>query len=307
MKNIDVLLIGTPNVDIVSGKYDNFPNPGEEIRVSNIDICLGGGTGITAIGLAKLNLKPFILCSIKKDFFGKFVLDELNKEGVETLIKDSSNDTGITIALDAHKDRRFITFDGSVYDTSLSDVSEKLFINTKHVHLTNFRGIRDYDLYMNFIEKAKSYDISVSLDVGWDDSGLWDKCVLDIAKELDMFFINETEIKHYLRKDTIEECFRYLLNSKINAVVKLGHNGSAFIKDFKITRVSTIKVNAVDSTGAGDSFNAGFIYGYLNKMEIKKCLQIANICGALSVEGYGGYSKFPNLDTVNENLKKYYN
>ncbi len=306
MKDIDVLLIGTPNIDIISGRYEKLPRPGEEIRVENIEVCLGGGNAITAIGLARLKLKPLILCKIKKDFFGEFILKELQREGVEVIADNSSNNTGITIALDCHKDRRFITYDGSVLDTSLDDVSDSLLKRTKHIHLTNFRGKKDYDLYSSFIERAKSFDITISLDVGWDDLGLWDMCVLDLARKIDIFFANKTEIMHYLKEDDIEKCFQYLMKNKINGIIKLGEEGAVSIKDGNINKIYSFNICAADSTGAGDSFNAGFIYAYLNNMDLKRSLQIANTCGALSVEGYGGYSKFPSPNTLNENLKKHY-
>jgi sugar/nucleoside kinase (ribokinase family) len=125
MKDIDVLMIGSPNIDLIVGDYAHFPSPGEEIRVPSMDICCGGGVAITAIGLARLGIRPLLLAAMNEDPFARFIRSEIEKEGVQMIVMPSSVPTGITIALDVSVDRRFITYDGSVYLLSPKDVDDE--------------------------------------------------------------------------------------------------------------------------------------------------------------------------------------
>jgi sugar/nucleoside kinase (ribokinase family) len=294
MKDIDVLMIGSPNIDLIVGDYAHFPSPGEEIRVPSMDICCGGGVAITAIGLARLGIRPLLLAAMNEDPFARFIRSEIEKEGVQMIVMPSSVPTGITIALDVSVDRRFITYDGSVYLLSPKDVDDERLARCRHIHLTNFRGAKDFEEYMRFVERAHRADASVSMDVGWDESGAWDGCVLELSKVVDIFFANDAELMHYARQDDLECALKHLLDIGANAVIKLGARGAVSLMGGTIERSAPYSAQAVDTTGAGDSFDAGYLYAYLRGMPPKERLRVANLCGALSVEGRGGYSNMPS-------------
>lgn len=304
MKDIDVIMAGTPNIDLIVSPYAKFPNPGEEIRVDNIFMQCGGGIAITAIALAKLGVKTLMYGTHHKDLFGDFILKELDKYGVLTKFESANISTGITIALDVDKDRRFITYDGCVNDISPKDIPKDLIKRSKHVHLTNYKGRSVLDEYLSFIDEMHSLDITVSMDVGWDDAGEWDQCIFEITKKLDIFFINDKELMKYTRCDNITDSAKKISKACNHVAIKMGSKGSMLLLNGDVFELKADKVKALDTTGAGDSFNAGYIYGFLNNCSPLKSIKIANVCGSMSVQGYGGYINLPTLEQLEQLLKK---
>ncbi|ADL06710.1 carbohydrate kinase family protein [Lacrimispora saccharolytica] len=303
MKEIDVLIAGTPNIDLIVPPYDALPGPGEEIRVDNIYVLCGGGVAITSIGLSKLGMKTMIYGAVHHDLFGEFILQEMQKYGVKVKTRRSEKSTGISIALDVDKDRRFITYDGCVNEVTPKDIPKGLLEKTRHTHLTNYRGRIDLEEYLQFIEDAHGAGATVSMDVGWDDTGCWDECLFEITKKLDVFFINDKELMEYTRASTLDAGIEKLSGYCSHAAIKMGARGSRLLKDGESVYGRAYCVNSLDTTGAGDSFNAGYLYGFLNGLSPEECLKAANFCGASSVQGYGGYVNVPNLKQLKEELK----
>ncbi|WP_313583929.1 carbohydrate kinase family protein, partial [Lacrimispora sp.] len=152
MKEIDVLIAGTPNIDLIVSPYDALPGPGEEIRVDNMYVQCGGGVAITAIGLSKLGMKTMIYGAVHNDLFGEFILQEMRKYEVEMKTRLSEKSTGLSIALDVDKDRRFITYDGCVNEVMPKDIPKDLLEKTRHIHLTNYRGRIDLEDICNLLK-----------------------------------------------------------------------------------------------------------------------------------------------------------
>ncbi|GLC78570.1 carbohydrate kinase family protein [Lacrimispora brassicae] len=303
MKEIDVLIAGTPNIDLIVPPYDALPGPGEEIRVDNMYVHCGGGVAITSIGLSKLGMKTVIYGAVHNDLFGEFILQEMQKYGVKIETRLSEKSTGISIALDVDKDRRFITYDGCVNEVTPKDIPKELLEKTRHTHLTNYRGPIDLEEYLQFIEDAHRAGATVSMDVGWDDTGCWDECLFEITKKLDVFFINDKELMEYTRGDGLDGGVEKLAGFCSHAAIKMGARGSRLLMGKEVIHGKAYSVVSLDTTGAGDSFNAGYLYGFLNGLSPEECLKAANFCGASSVQGYGGYEKVPNLKQLKEELK----
>ncbi|HCD44130.1 MAG TPA: carbohydrate kinase family protein [Lachnoclostridium sp.] len=303
MKEIDVLIAGTPNIDLIVPPYDELPGPGEEIRVDNMYVQCGGGVAITAIGLSKLGMKTMIYGAVHNDLFGEFILQEMRKYGVNFETRLSEKSTGLSIALDVNKDRRFITYDGCVNEVMPKDIPKDLLEKTRHTHLTNYRGRIDLEEYLQFIEDAHRAGATVSMDVGWDDTGLWDECIFEITKKLDVFFINDKELMEYTRAAGFDAGIEKLSVFCSHAAIKMGARGSRLLTGGEVIHGKAYSVISLDTTGAGDSFNAGYLYGFLNGLSPEECLKAANFCGASSVQGYGGYEKVPNLKQLKEELK----
>ncbi len=303
MKEIDVLIAGTPNIDLIVPPYDALPGPGEEIRVDNMYVQCGGGVAITAIGLSKLGMKAMIYGAVHKDLFGEFILQEMRKYGVKIKTRLSEKSTGISIALDVDKDRRFITYDGCVNEVTPKDIPKDLLEKTRHTHLTNYRGCIDLEEYLQFIEDAHKAGVTVSMDVGWDDTGHWDPCLFEITKKLDVFFINDKELMEYTRTSGLDAGIKKLSGYCSHAALKMGAKGSGLLRGGEVIYSKAYPIAPLDTTGAGDSFNAGYLYGFLNGLSPEECLKAANFCGASSVQGYGGYGKVPSLKQLKEELK----
>lgn len=304
MKKWDVYVTGDINVDLLVQGLDKLPLPGQEVNVNNIELCVGGGAALFTLGLAKLGVNTVFDGVLGNDMYGKFILEELKNKSIDTtLLKISSkNRTGVSIALTNEKDRAFITYIGSNAEVELN-IDDNVNL-AKHIHLTSYRGRSNHETYINALKKIKASDISVSFDVGWDDTGDWYEGIYEIISYVDIFFINEMEAINYSRCQTVEEAIKKFSKYCNNIVVKMGSKGSISYKNGEIETANAYKVKAVDTTGAGDSFNAGYVYGFLRGEELKKCLEYGNACGALSVTEFGGNAGFPYEESLHEFIYK---
>ncbi|UVI28917.1 carbohydrate kinase family protein [Paenibacillus spongiae] len=290
MKKFDAIVIGDVNIDLVVVGYDRPPLPGQEIFVDNIMTHLGGGAALFSLSLAKLGLKLAFNGILGDDYYGRFLMKQFEQYGIDTSYINLSQtaNTGISIALHPEKDRSFITYAGSNAQLSLRQLDRSSVAEGRHVHLTCYKGSANHADYMETVMELKKLGVTLSFDTGWDDTGEWYRGILDLAAQIDVFFMNETEAMHYTRCATVEEAITHLARHGKHVVVKLGSKGAMAIVDGKRIYHPGFQVEARDTTGAGDSFNAGYIYGYLTGKEPAECLVYGNACGALSVSAYGG-------------------
>ena len=176
----------------------------------------------------------------------------------------------------------------------ISNVKIDEIKKARHVHVTGYAGSANHDAYLKFLQTIKEEtQATVSFDVGWDSTEEWKKEIYDLFPYIDVLFMNETEAIHYGRKETAEEAGWDFSQYCPIVALKLGAKGSIAFEKGKMYQKGRYKVKAVDTTGAGDSFNAGFIYAYLSGRSIEECLACGNGCGALSVTALGGNSGFP--------------
>ena len=188
-------------------------------------------------------------------------------------------------------------FRESHVDDSLLAVSKELktgislsFTNEKDRSFLTYRGTNE--------------KISIS-NVGWDSTGEWKPEIRDLFPYIDVLFMNETEAEHYGRKESAEEAAREFARTAGMAVIKMGKKGSIAVKDGTLYQAAPYTVEAVDTTGAGDSFNAGFVYGFLRGKTMEECLKCGNGCGALSVTALGGNTGFPTEEKLEAFIRSY--
>ncbi|NCC44402.1 MAG: carbohydrate kinase family protein, partial [Clostridia bacterium] len=170
-----------------------------------------------------------------------------------------------------------------------------------HIHITGYAGSANHEAYLNVLKKIKSEtEATVSFDVGWDSTGEWKKEIKELFPYIDVLFMNETEAIHYGHQDNAVKAAHDFSKTCGMAVIKMGKAGSLAVKDGEEYMQASYTVKAVDTTGAGDSFNAGFVYGFLSKKSIEECLKTGNACGALSVTALGGNTGFPTIERLNQ-------
>jgi sugar/nucleoside kinase (ribokinase family) len=147
---------------------------------------------------------------------------------------------------------------------------------------------------------------TVSLDVGWHEEWLGDPRSVALLPLIDVFLPNESEAARITGEPDVEQCLRRFESAGAKCVaVKLGMRGAAALMDGEINFVPAPKVTPVDTTGAGDCFDAGFLHAWLNDKPAIRCLATGNICGALSTECHGGIAGFPSADRLEQELKNY--
>lgn len=300
-KKWDVYVYGDINVDLVIPGVEHLPLPGQEDVVETMNTYVGGGAAIFTLGIGKLGLNPVFQGTIGDDCYGKFILDEFRDKNVDTTLLgiSSTNKTGISISFTNEADRSFLTYRGTNDEIDLSKVDVEKVKEARHIHLTSYMGRKNHEQYLELLKEIKaSGTTTVSFDVGWDDAGEWYQGIYELYPYIDILFMNETEAIHYSRKKEVIDAIKDFGKTCKLVVAKLGKKGSIAVKDGHIYEATSYSVEAIDTTGAGDSFNAGFVYGFLKGKSIEEALKYGNACGGLSVTALGGNTGFPQEDEL---------
>lgn len=308
MKKYDVIAIGELNVDIIFTGLTKMPVPGREIIVPDCSVALGSSTAICASGLSALGLKTGFASKVGDDLFGHFVMEALKKNNIDTsdVSIDNSIKTGVTLSLSMKEDRAMVTCLGSIAELSVEDIDPSILNNTRHIHVGSFflqhklrPGLK------NLFSLAREKGVTTSLDAGWDDSENWDYGIMDVLEFTDIFFPNEVEAVRITRTRSAREAADRLSEFAKMVVVKCGPKGAVGKYGDQILEVPTFtSLKPIDTTGAGDSFNAGFIYGFLNGFDFKSCIIYGNACGSISVTRIGGASACPGLEEVRRLIER---
>lgn len=296
-KKWDVYVYGDVNIDIIIPNVSHFPAPGQEDEVPVMETFVGGGAALFALGIGKLGLKPVFQGEAGNDCYGGFIRQTFKEGNVDdSLLKtDGPMKTGISLSFTNEKDRSFLTFRGTNEKLCIEEVDLVQVKQAAHIHVTGYAGEANHDSYLKFLKEVKAQtQATVSFDVGWDPTGKWNPEIYLLFPYIDVLFMNQTEAANYSRKEDAGEAAKdFAAHCKL-AVIKMGRRGSLAARGNNLYRASSYPVNAVDTTGAGDSFNAGFIYGFLRGKSLEECLKCGNGCGALSVTALGGNTGFPD-------------
>jgi sugar/nucleoside kinase (ribokinase family) len=146
----------------------------------------------------------------------------------------------------------------------------------------------------NLFDRAHSLGLTTSLDTNYDPSEQW-LGFDELLSATDVFLPNQIEALSITKASDVESAARQLAMKAKLVAVKLGADGSLACSQDSVSKSTSISVKVVDTVGAGDSFDAGFMYGYLNNWELEKSLRLACVCGALSTQQAGGTSGQPTL------------
>lgn len=289
-KHYDVVSIGDLNIDLIVVGCEEIPGPGQEIMVENMHVHIGGGAALFSMALAKLGLRLAVNGVLGDDRNGSYIIDQFRQLNIDTsyIRLSRSNKTGISIAINPENDRSFITYTGTNAEVSLDSLDEESMRLGRHVHLTGYKGSRNHAEYMELVRRLKGWGISVSFDVGWDESGEWYEGIFELVSLVDVFFLNKVEALNYARAASMEEAIRKFSARSPHVVFKMGPEGALAVRGVERVYRSAYCVQVRDTTGAGDSFNAGYIYGMLTGKPVGQSLEYGNACGAMSVGSYGG-------------------
>ena len=305
MKKWDVFAIGDVNIDLTVPGVEKLPPMGTELLIHSMGTFVGGGAALFAMGTAKLGLRTLFQGIIGRDHYGLFIRKEFRTAGVDdALLQDIDGPTGISICFTGSTDRCFVTFPGSNAEFNPETVNLEEACRARHIHLTGYQGESNHEKYKLILSRLHTlHDTTISMDVGWDPTGTWTEKIYELLPMIDVMLMNEMELLHYTHTETIQEGIRRIGELTEIAVVKCGEQGSLACQGGIIERAKPISVRAVDPTGAGDSFNAGFIAGFLQKRPLQECLRRGNMCGALSVTALGGSTAFPTKEQLESLMK----
>jgi sugar/nucleoside kinase (ribokinase family) len=294
----DVLVAGEINPDLIlSGNVT--PEFGQvEKLIENASLDIGSSSAIFACGAARLGLKVAFIGVCGEDLFGQYMLDAMRARSVDVsnVIRIPGGQTGLSVILNRGSDRAILTHPGLIAALKASDIPDRLLHQTRHLHVASYfiqtalqQGLPD------LFQRAQEFSVTTSLDTNWDPSDTW-KGVLELLPLTDVFLPNAAEACAITGLADIDTAANELSKHTGIAAIKQGAQGAIGLGGKVKSRVSSIPVNVVDTVGAGDSFDAGFIFGYLNDWGLEKSLRLAAVCGALSTRAAGGTSAQPALE-----------
>jgi sugar/nucleoside kinase (ribokinase family) len=299
---LDIACVAELNADvIVSGAW---PEPGHELLAEVAELVLGSSGAIFSADCARLGLRVGICGLLGLDELGAFVYAELERAGIATSGVQRRDDvrTGLTVSITGTGDRALLTVPRAMAVFSLEDVDWKLIRSSRHLHVSSpFLQEALLPDLASLLAKARKLGLSTSLDPGWDPHRRWQELQPCLAL-LDVLLPNEEEALALTGASAVEEALAQLARSARIVVIKLGARGAIARCGRDVYAAAATRANVLDATGAGDGFDAAFVWAWLDRRPIPECLRAGCMAGARVVEAAGGTAAFPTRDDVEAEL-----
>jgi sugar/nucleoside kinase (ribokinase family) len=298
MTKYDLIVPGELNPDLILTDPDLSPRFGQaEVLVQDAALTPGSSSVIFACGAARLGLKVAFVGVVGQDMFGQFMLQALNARGVDTshVIIDPAQKTGLTVILNRVRDRAMLTHVGAINALRAEQIPDTLLSQARHLHLASY--FLQTNLQPNvpdLFRRARTLGLTTSMDTNWDPEERWTG-VHGLLPLVNIFLPNDNEAFALTEEQNVEAAARKLANTAEIVALKMGSEGAIAITCDTCCRAPAIPVQVVDTVGAGDTFDAGFVYGYLQGWSLAESLKLAVACGSLSTQKSGGLEGQPTL------------
>ncbi|GAA2650651.1 carbohydrate kinase family protein [Paractinoplanes durhamensis] len=290
---MDLFVPGVVYLDIVFTGLREMPRPGTEVWATGMGSCPGGVANL-AVAAARLGLRTGLGTAIATDAYGDFCASILcTQENVDlTYSRRIEGHSPVTVSLSYDRDRSMITHDHPPPLNADGLVNGLPAARAASVSLTKDP--------LPWVREARAAGTLVFADVGWDASAAWPAEALDMLSDCYAFLPNSVEAMSYTRASSPEEAARRLAGLVPVVVVTCGSDGAIAIDSAtgELVRVPAVPVEALDPTGAGDVFMAGFILGTLSGWPLEQRLAFANLIASLSVQHFGGSLSAPGWGDI---------
>ena len=288
---LDLCIVGETNLDLILyGLPDQMPME-RELLGSGFEMTLGGSSSILAHNLAVLGTQVGFVSEVGSDAMGAIAREYLNDGGVKMshFRQKSGAQTGVTVLLPHGKRRHILTYPGVMAELRVEDLDLAYLTSARHFHLSSLflqtglhRGLPE------LFQRLKSAGLTISLDTNDDPSGQWHGVLDLLLDSVDILLPNEDEILQMTHASTVDEALDRLGPQIPLIVVKCGSRGALVQVGKEREWIAPIIVDPVDTIGAGDSFNAGFLSTWLNGGDPIRSAAMGNLTGALSTLKAGG-------------------
>jgi ribokinase len=295
-----ICVIGSLNMDLVT-KVENFPKPGETIVGESFKAFPGGKGANQAIALGRLGADVFLIGKVGEDIYGTEYLEVLknNNVGQSGIHIEKGISSGVAvIQVNEKGENNIVVIPGANGKVDVKYIESKWSI-LEEADIFLFQLEIPMITVIDTMKKLKAKGKTIILDPAPAT-----KLPEEIFKYIDYITPNETEIETLVGKsikneDDLKESAQILLDKGVKAVIaKLGSKGAAIIKKDECINISGFKVNAVDTTAAGDSFNAGFAFALAEEKDLEECVRFGNAVGAISTTALGAQEAMPTYNVV---------
>src|SRR5579864_7518863 len=299
MPRFDVTIAGELNLDLILYGLPEQLLPERELLADQMTLTLGSSSAIVAHNLATLGSRVGFQSRIGDDPLGQIALDRLQQSSADvSRVRrfSGSTSTGLTVILHHDSWRNILTYPGTIAELAWEDLDLDYLSDSRHFHLSSLylqHGLlpRVRDLFA----ELKSRGLTLSLDTNDDPDDRWEGGLPDLLRQVDVFLPNEREACKVAGTDDLESAVRKLSELVPLVVVKLGQKGALAQRGKERVNSTSREVTAVDTVGAGDSFDAGFLHQYVRGADLATCLSSGNLAGALSTTRAGGTEAFRDI------------
>lgn len=296
----DVIGFGALNLDKLF-KVNMIAKEDEEASVTDFKISGGGSAANTIVGLAKLGLKTGFVGKVASDTEGEFLLADLRKEGVNTegiTVAENGRSGTVMGFIDIKGDRALYVDPGVNDHLDFHEINLNYVVDTKFIHLSSFVAQLPFNAQKKLINNLSTMKVCFDPGAIYARKGL--NANKPIIRRSYAMFPNEMEVNQLTGEDYQEGAKTFLELGAELIAVKLGKRG-CYITDGKENHlIEAYNVDAVDTTGAGDAFNAGFIYGLINGKDLYKCGMLGNFVASRCVSAIGARTGLPRLEDLKE-------
>ena len=296
MADFDLILAGEVNLDLILYGLNEVLPFDREVLASNFELTLGSSSAILAHNISLLGLRTGFVTRVGGDELGRIAMERLAESRADlsrTLRSADGTKTGVTILLHHGGSRRILTYPGVMLEMTCADLDLDYLCSARHFHLSSLflqRGLHSGLPEMFRILKHRG--LTISLDTNDDPEDRWDGVLDAILPYIDLLLPNEDEIRRITRCNVVEEALDALSSQVPLIAVKCGSRGCLVQDGPRRTLVPPVTVSPVDTIGAGDTFNAGFLAAWLRGAASELCARAGNITGALSTLRPGGTEAF---------------
>lgn len=295
MPQFDVAIAGELNLDLVLYGLPRELPPEREIIACEMVLTLGGSSAIVAHNLAVLGNRVGFMSRVGSDSLAQMALDRLSDAGVDvSCVRRSVNATGsgLTVILHHGTWRNILTYLGTISQLTYEDLDLDYLCSARHFHLSSFflqtvLRPRVAELF----KTLKAAGLTISIDTNDDPDDRWHG-VREVLPYVDVLLPNEREAMKISGEQELEGALARLAEVVPVVVVKLGPAGAIARRGKEQFRGAPVRVHAVDTIGAGDNFDTGFVTQYIRGADLETCLTYGNLAGALSATKPGGTEAF---------------
>ncbi|MGA2101087.1 MAG: sugar kinase, partial [Candidatus Sulfotelmatobacter sp.] len=286
MPLFDVTIAGELNLDLILyGLPEQLP-PERELLADRMMLTLGSSSAIVAHNLSALGSRVGFQSRIGDDPLGRIALERLQQGGVDvSRVRTVAGaiTTGLTVILHHEAWRNILTYAGTIAELTWNDLDLEYLADSRHFHLSSYylqRALRPR--VIELFQYMKSKGLTISLDTNDDPDDRWEGGLQDVLRYVDVFLPNEREACKAAGTDDLDAAIRKLSGWVPLVVTKLGSRGSMAQRGAERFTSPSREVIPVDTVGAGDSFDAGFLHQYVRGADLATCLASGNRAGALS-------------------------
>lgn len=295
---LDVIGFGALNVDRLY-KVNKIAAGGEEAFIIDVKDSPGGSAANTVVGLARLGLRSGYVGKVANDSEGRFLINDFKKENVDVdgIVISKEGRSGIVTGFVDLKGERALYVDPGVNDSlRFEEIDLEYLKRAEFLHLTSFIGEKPFEAQKKLLQTLRNLKISFDPGMIYTRKGL--KALNPIIKRTSVMFLNNLEIE-LLTAKSYKKGSKLLMRKGVEIVaVKLGEKGCYVANHKESYKIEPNRVKVVDTTGAGDAFCAGFLYGLVNNKDLYECGKLGNFVASRCIRKIGCRSGLPRVQEL---------